>query len=110
MIADAGNPIRADQSAARRDCAGGGKPGDARDLRLRMAAAHNICGHERKAECAWPALRDRSNHGLLARAPVDAFAQQIGVAHVAGILLNKVDDDVARLHLLAVDVDGRVKV
>ena len=58
MIADAGNPIRADQSAARRDCAGGGKPGDARDLRLRMAAAHNICGHERKAECAWPALRD----------------------------------------------------
>jgi len=32
------------------------------------------------------------------------------VAYVAGILLDKVDDDIARLDLLAVDVDRRVEV
>jgi len=46
----------------------------------------------------------------LASATVDAFTQQIRVSDVAGVLLNKVDDDVARLDRLAVDVDRRVKV
>ena len=32
------------------------------------------------------------------------------MADVAGILLDKVDDDIARLGLLAVDVDRRVEV
>ena len=47
---------------------------------------------------------------MLARAPVDALTRQIGVADVAGILLDKVDHDVARLGLLTVDVDRGVEV
>ena len=46
----------------------------------------------------------------MARAAVDALTQQIYVAHVAGILLDEVDDDVARRGFLAVDVDRRVEV
>src|SRR5450756_98404 len=68
---------------------------DARTSRLREGSRSR----------AWPALRDRSTHCLLARAAVDALTQQIYVADVAGILLDKVDDDVARHELLAVDVD-----
>lgn len=48
--------------------------------------------------------------GVTRRAAVDALTQRIGVARVAGILPDKVDDDVARLGLLAVDVDRCVEV
>ncbi len=57
---------------------------------------------------AW--FRSWSTHCLLSRAPVDALTQQIGVADVAGILLDKVNDDVARLGLLTVNVDRGVEV
>ncbi len=57
---------------------------------------------------AW--FRDWSGHCLLSGAPVDALTQQIGVADVAGILLDQVDDDVARLGLLTVNVNRGVEV
>jgi len=36
---------------------------------------------------------------LLAHSPVDALAQQVGMATVAGILLDHVDEDLAHRHL-----------
>jgi hypothetical protein len=74
------------------------------------APTRTPCGRRGKPNPVWSALRDRRTRCLLARATVDAFTQQIGVADVAGILLDEVDDDVARLDLLAVDVDRRVKL
>ena len=65
--------------------------------------------YEESRPRAWPALRV---HCLLARAAVEALTQQVDVADVADvadILLDRVDDDVARLDLLAVD-DRRVQV
>ena len=47
---------------------------------------------------------------LLAGASVDALAQQVGVADVAGVLLDQVHDDVADLCRLAVDVDVRAEI
>lgn len=77
----------------------------------RVLAPRGEVGRARKAEPARvAALLDRSTHCLLARAAIDALTQQIGVADVAGILLDKMDDDVARLDLLAVDDDRRVEV
>ena len=74
-----------------------------------MTHAHS--GYEREADPARGLPSGiGSVSGLLARAAVDALTQQICVAGVAGILLNKVDHDVARLDLSAVDVDRRVQV
>src|SRR5680860_130017 len=64
------------------------------------------CGSAALAVSVAPKLQSR----LLARTTVDALTQQVGVADMAGILLDEVDDDVARLGLLTVDVDRRVEV
>lgn len=47
---------------------------------------------------------------LLARAAVNALAEQVHMADVAGVFLDEVDDDVARFELLAVEVDEQVEI
>lgn len=71
------------------------------------ASPDGLCQRGRRGS---PNSPDRFARWLLAGATINAFTQEIGVARVAGILLNEVDNDVARLDLLAANVDQRVKV
>src|SRR6187200_2811550 len=58
-----------------------------------------------------PGSRRRStSRSLLAGAPVDALAQQVGVAEVPGVLLDEVHDHVAHLDVVTVDPHDSVEV
>jgi hypothetical protein len=59
-------------------------------------SAGDMTGSRGSPACLWPSQGYLAGSGLLADAAVDSLAEQIGVAEVAGVLLDHVEDHLAQ--------------